>query len=58
MNRKFTKMKFVKLTNMVFKHMKKHSTSFMIGSMQIKTISKYHFSSITLATIQKPDNML
>lgn len=43
---------------MVLKHMKKCSTLYITGYMQIKTTSKYHFSPITLATIQKPDNML
>lgn len=57
MNRQFTKMKFIKLTNMVLEHMKKRSTSFIIGYMRIKSTSKYHFSPITLATNQNPDNM-
>lgn len=59
MNRQFTKkMKFIKLTNVIFKQMKKSSTSFKIGYMQIKTTLKYHFSPVTLVKIPKADNML
>lgn len=41
-------------TEMVVKHMKKFSTSFVIREMQIKTAFRFHLTLIRMAKISKP----
>ena len=41
---------------MTNKHMKRHSTSFVIREMEIKTTMKHHYTPIRMAKIQNTDN--
>lgn len=42
-------------TYMVNKHMKRHSTSYVIREFQIKTAMRHHYVSIRIAKILKSD---
>jgi hypothetical protein len=52
LNRNFSKEE----VQMAKKHMKKCSTSFTIKEMQIKTMLRFHLSSVRIATIKNTNN--
>lgn len=49
-------MEFIKLTNVVFKHMKRYSASLIIRATPMKTTLKWQSSPMKLAKISKVGN--